>query len=650
MLTISGISKAYGPKVLLSEASLQVNRGDRIGLVGPNGAGKSTLLKMVLEQVDPDAGTIQLQRGGEIGYLPQEMADVADETIVELATAVREDATVLRRIVVTETADAASLGCSIEECHRRFQEMDGYRLEATASKVLVGLGFKASDLQRPVRELSGGWIMRAHLARLLVQEPDLLMLDEPTNHLDLPSLRWLQAHLERYRGAIFLISHDREFLNRVVDSIVDVERSGLRRYRGNYDAFLEQKAADEEQAQAAYQNQQKEIDRLMNFVNRFRAKNTKAKQAQSKLKQIERMEKVDAPVSEDRSIEFSFPQPKRSGQRVIVLKGVDHAYGALQVYKNVEFEAERGQRIGLVGPNGAGKTTLLKLLAGVESIQTGERLLGHHVELGYFSQHRVETLDLNSTVFDEALRSAKSVTETYARSVLGCFMFRGDEVFKQVRVLSGGEKSRLALVKLLLNPPNLLLMDEPTTHLDIDSVEALVFALRQFEGTLIFVSHDVHFLRSLAEHVIHVEHGTIRHYHGQYDYYIDKMEAEEAAGFADKLPKPSETEAQGAAVSSKERRRRDAQERKERAKRRKVFQSAAERLEKQVIETEERLAELAEILTDRSIYRDPERAKSLRREETDKKASLEAVTAEWEEAAAAYAQLMETESGGVSAG
>ena len=247
MLTISGISKAYGPKVLLSDASLQVNKGDRIGLVGPNGAGKSTLLKMVLDQVEPDAGTIQLQRGSEIGYLPQEMADVDDETIVELATAVGPDATALRRVVITETVDATSLGCSIEECHRRFQEMDGYRLEATAAKVLVGLGFQPSDLQRPVKELSGGWIMRAHLARLLVQEPDLLMLDEPTNHLDLPSLRWLQAHLERYRGAIFLISHDREFLNRVVDSIVDVERSGLRRYRGNYDAFLDQKAADDEQ-------------------------------------------------------------------------------------------------------------------------------------------------------------------------------------------------------------------------------------------------------------------------------------------------------------------------------------------------------------------------------------------------------------------
>ena len=647
MLTISGISKAYGPKVLLSDASLQVNKGDRIGLVGPNGAGKSTLLKMVLDQVEPDAGTIQLQRGSEIGYLPQEMADVDDETIVELATAVGPDATALRRVVITETVDATSLGCSIEECHRRFQEMDGYRLEATAAKVLVGLGFQPSDLQRPVKELSGGWIMRAHLARLLVQEPDLLMLDEPTNHLDLPSLRWLQAHLERYRGAIFLISHDREFLNRVVDSIVDVERSGLRRYRGNYDAFLDQKAADEEQAMAAYQNQQKEIDRLMAFVDRFRAKNTKARQAQSKLKQIERMDKVDMPVSEDRSIEFSFPQPKRSGQRVIVLKGVAHAYGSLQVYQNLEFEAERGQRIGLVGPNGAGKTTLLKLLAGVEPIQTGERALGHHVELGYFSQHRVETLDENSTVFDEALRAAKSVTETYARSVLGCFMFRGDDVFKQVRVLSGGEKSRLALVKLLLNPPNLLLMDEPTTHLDIDSVEALVFALRQFEGTLIFVSHDVHFLRSLAEHVIHVEHGAIRHYHGQYDYYIDKTEAEQAAvsdPSDDNLRATSESESQGVAVSSKERRRREAQERQERAKRRKVFQSAAERLEKQVIETEERLAELAELLSDRSIYRDPERAKSLRREESEKKASLDAVTAEWEAAAEAYAQLMATES------
>ncbi len=642
MLTISGISKAYGPKELLSDASLQVNKGDRIGLVGPNGAGKSTLLKMVLSQVEPDSGTIQFQRGSVLGYLPQEMADVDDETVIELATAISEEHKNLRRIVVYESIKPESLGLSIEDCHQRFQEIDGYRLEASAAKVLVGLGFKESDFARPARELSGGWIMRAHLARLLVQEPDLLMLDEPTNHLDLPSLRWLQDHLERYRGAIFLISHDREFLNRVVDSIVDVERSGLRRYRGNYDEFLVAKEAEEEQALSAYQNQQKEIDRLMLFVNRFRAKSTKAKQAQSKLKQVERMEKLEAPKSEDRSIQFSFPQPKRSGLRVINLKDVSHAYGKLEVYRGLEFEVERGQCIGLVGPNGAGKTTLLKLLAGVEALQAGERNLGPNVDLGYFSQHRVETLDENSTVMAEALRSAKAVTETYARSVLGCFMFRGDDVFKQVKVLSGGEKSRLALVKLLLCPPNLLLMDEPTTHLDIDSVEALVFALKQFEGTLIFVSHDVHFLRSLAERVVHVEDGVLQHYHGDYDYYVEKSAGTMEVRKESKTPSnPAQNARGGSAISSKERRRLEAQERQKRSKLLKGKQSKVERFEKQIIEIEKRLAELAEKLADPSVYRDPEGAKALRQEESRKKAELVHVSQDWEIAVEEYTAASE---------
>ena len=640
MLTISGISKAYGPKELLSEASLQVNKGDRIGLVGPNGAGKSTLLKMVLSQVEPDSGTIQFQRGSVLGYLPQEMADVDDESVLELAAAISDEHKVLRRVVISESVKPETVGRSIEDCHQRFQELDGYRLEATAAKVLVGLGFKNSDFTRPARDLSGGWIMRAHLARLLVQEPDLLMLDEPTNHLDLPSLRWLQAHLERYAGAIFLISHDREFLNRVVDSIVDVERSTLKRYRGNYDEFLDAKEAEDEQALAAYQNQQKEIDRLMLFVNRFRAKNTKAKQAQSKLKQVERMDKLQAPKSEERSIQFSFPQPKRSGQRVINLKDVAHAYGKLEVYRGLEFEVERGQCIGLVGPNGAGKTTLLKLLAGVEALQTGERILGPNVELGYFSQHRVETLDENSTVMAEALRSAKAVTETYARSVLGCFMFRGDDVFKQVKVLSGGEKSRLALVKLLLCPPNLLLMDEPTTHLDIDSVEALVFALKQFEGTLVFVSHDVHFLRSLAERVVHVEDGVLRHYHGDYDYYAEKSAADMESMKVDRVPAKASVQSGGgsSSLSSKERRRVEAQERQKRSKVLKTKQSKVERFEKQIIDIEERLAEIGEKLADSAIYRDPVAAKTLRQEESRKKAELVHVSQDWELAVEEYTQ------------
>ncbi len=643
MLTITDLSKSYGPKVLLADASLQVNRGDRIGLVGPNGAGKSTLLRIVLEQIEPDAGIVRFQKGTLLGYLPQESADVGDETVLELATAITEELKLLRRIIVAESEVPDAHGLSIENCYQRFDELDGYRLEAKAGKILGGLGFKERDLNRPVAELSGGWIMRAHLARLLVQEPDLLMLDEPTNHLDLPSLRWLQSHLSRFSGGLLLISHDREFLNTVVDSIVDLERRELKRYRGNFDSFLDQKAAEEAQVLAAYSNQQKEIDRLMSFVNRFRAKNTKARQAQSKLKQIERMDKVQAPVREERSIQFTFPQPARSGQRVIRLQDVAHAYGTLEVYRHLDFEVERGQRIGLVGPNGAGKTTLLKLLAGVEAIQKGERSLGHNVELGYFSQHRVENLDPNRSVLSEAFRSGSAVTETHARDVLGCFMFRGDDVFKTVKVLSGGEKSRLALVKLLLDPPNLLVMDEPTTHLDIDSVEALVFALQQFEGTLIFVSHDIHLLRSLAEHIVHVEDGTLAHYFGGYDYYRDRVEALEKEEESAALPVSSPPPGSGASgvKTSKERRRSEAIERQKKSRQVQVRKAAVEGLERRVIELENRLEELAGILSDRAVYRDPEQARTLRKEETEKKEALGQVTRDWEVAVEAYTKTVE---------
>ena len=382
-----------------------------------------------------------------------------------------------------------------------------WEIEPKAKRILAGLAFRESDFERPASALSGGWIMRAHLARLLVLEPDLLLLDEPTNHLDLESLVWFQEYLRNYPGAILMISHDREFLNALVGSIVEIAQSKLLRYRGNWDSYVEQKAAREEQQLAAYKNQQKEIASLQQFADRFRAKASKASQAQSKLKQIDRMEKIAAPTAQAKTIKFRFPQPPRSGLRAITLKDVRHAYDSLVVYDLLNFAAERGQRTVLVGPNGAGKSTLLKLLAGVLPVQKGERDLGHNVRVGYFSQHRVEMLNVRQTVLESVLDVPDPVSEQTARTVLGSFLFRGDDVFKTVGVLSGGEKSRLALVKLLLYPPNLLLMDEPTTHLDVGSIDALIGALAQYEGTLIFISHDVHFIRAIATSVLHISAG-----------------------------------------------------------------------------------------------------------------------------------------------
>src|SRR5262245_59852051 len=384
MLTLSGISKAYAGRVLFADATLQVNRDDRIGLVGPNGAGKSTLFGIIQGEESADEGQISRERNCALGYLPQESAPVGDETVIELAAGVRPEFIRLRRILKAWEADhplEAQHGEEIhDDIHDRFNELGGYRLEAKAKQILAGLSFRETDFERPARELSGGWVMRTHLARLLTQEPDLLMLDEPTNHLDLSSLLWFQDYLKHYPGGILLISHDRQFLNELVGSIVEIRQSRLLRYRGNYDEYQEQRAAYEVQQLAAFKHQEREIGRLMEFVNRFRAKNTKATQAQSKLKQIDRMEKVEAPVHDEKKIDFQFPQPQRSGLRVIQLINIEQAYGANVVYKGMNFEAERAQRIVLVGPNGAGKSTLLKLLAGVLEPQAGLRKLGHNTK------------------------------------------------------------------------------------------------------------------------------------------------------------------------------------------------------------------------------------------------------------------------------
>ena len=528
MLTISEVGKTFGGRTLFSNVTLQVNRGDRIGLVGPNGAGKSTLFALILKTEEPDTGIISFQRGVTVGFLPQESMPAGDETVLELATAITPEIVTLQRQLKAWEADHPSEMEHHDNIHARFDELGGYQLESKAKQVLAGLGFREKDFARPARELSGGWVMRAHLARLLVQEPDLLMLDEPTNHLDLEALLWFQEYLKQYPGAILMISHDREFLDQLVDSIVEIRQAKVFRYRGNYEDYLVQRAAAAEQQASAYKNQQREIAHLMEFVDRFRAKNTKAAQAQSKLKQIERMEKIEAPSSDERKISFSFPQPMRSGLKVIKLKGIQHAYGANVVYSGMDFEAERDQRTVLVGPNGAGKSTLLKILAGVLPVQSGARDLGHNVKTGYYSQYRVEMLRPELKVLEEALDTPQRVTEQFVRTVLGCFLFRGDDVFKQVSVLSGGEKSRLALVKLLLDPPNLLLMDEPTTHLDMPSIDALLGALKQFAGTLIFISHDVYFIRGLANHVVHVNAGRLTHYSGDYQYYLDKTSATSA--------------------------------------------------------------------------------------------------------------------------
>ena len=636
MLTISQVTKAFAGRILFEDASLQVNRGDRVGLVGPNGAGKSTLFSLILGEASPDEGKISLEKSATVGFLPQEHAPAGEETVLELACAVSPEVAKAQRILKTTPEDSAEH----HDALHLFDEHGGWQLEPKAKRILAGLAFRESDFDRPAKTLSGGWVMRAHLARLLVQEPELLLLDEPTNHLDLESLVWFQEYLTNYPGAILMISHDREFLNQLVGSIIEIAHRRLNRYRGNWDSYVEQRAAREEQQLSAYKNQQKEIASLQLFADRFRAKASKASQAQSKLKQIDRMEKIEAPVSREKTVHFRFPQPPRSGHRVITLKEVDHAYGDLVVYRGLNFEAERGQRTVLVGPNGAGKSTLLKLLAGVLPAQSGERELGHNTKVGYFSQYRVDMLDPKMTVLETARDMPNPVSEQVARTVLGSFLFRGDDVFKTTAVLSGGEKTRLALVKLLLDPPNLLLMDEPTTHLDVGSIDALIGALAQYEGTLIFISHDVYFIRAVAKTVLHINAGQLTPYAGDYDYYLDKSRATSARAAltsGDKLQNFQPANGATPVVKnapgmreSREERRAAAEERKAEARIKRDHDKRVRDLEMQILKLEGRQKELTEELEKPETYERGGAATQLNRELQAITADLEQVTGEWE--------------------
>jgi ATP-binding cassette subfamily F protein 3 len=622
MLTIADVSKSYGTRELFSDVSLFIARTDRLGLVGPNGAGKSTLFNLILGEERPDTGTIEWERGADFGFLPQESAPAGDETILHIATS----------------------GKQLEPTDDNY-DID-YTLEPRAKKILAGLGFKEGDADKLAKTFSGGWVMRAHLARLLVAEPALLLLDEPTNHLDLEALLWFQDYLTRYPGGLVVISHDRAFLNALCTGMLELRGGTLHYYHGNYDSFIKEKEDRKAQQASLYKNQQREIAHLQKFVDRFGAKASMASRAKSKEKQIERLQEVavEEPQEELKRINFKFPQPPRSGLKVIELEHVQQAYGDHVVYRDLNFTAERGQRIVLVGPNGAGKSTLLKILADVIPIQGGTRELGSNVVVGYFAQNRLENLKPDLTVFENVmeLRTVENqLTEQQARAILGAFLFRKDDVHKPIGVLSGGEKSRLALARLLVKPPNLLLMDEPTTHLDIASIDALINALKSFEGTLIFISHDVHFIRALAQNVLHVHSGRLTPYAGDYDYYLEKSKASDAraaltAGFTDARPvqkavaspKAEDPEAKSAAKSAKPS-----------ASELRKFREHVGQLEKRVVELEAKQAEITAALEAPETYADKGKFHHLNRELSTIVDEITAATTAWEDAATKLTEM-----------
>lgn len=638
MLIVSGLSKAYGGKTLFTNAGLRLQRGERIGLIGPNGAGKTTLFRILLGQEEADAGEVQWEKNTLTGFLPQESAPVGEETVLQLATAISPEIAAVQKLF-REYPDP-----SHEKHHEalaQYADLDGFSLEPVAKKILAGLAFKEEDHHRPARTLSGGWIMRAHLARLLVQKPDLLMLDEPTNHLDLESLTWFQDHLKNYEGSVVVISHDRAFLNQLCNGIVEISAQRVEKYPGNYDDYVTRKAERLEQQWAAYQNQQKEIERVEQFINRFRAKATKAAQVQSRIKYLDKLERIPPPERPDDTVSFRFPDPPRSGQKVITLEHVQQAYGDHVVYRDLNLTLERGQRIALVGPNGAGKSTLLKILADLVPLRGGSRVPGLNLTVGYYAQQRSEQLDLNNSVYDEAAKGINGITETEIRTLLGCFLFSGDEADKPVRILSGGEKSRLALVKLLLHPPNLLLLDEPTTHLDIASIDALIQALSNYQGTLVMVSHDVHFIRKTATSVIHVNAGNLTHYAGDYNYYLRKSGAQSErsgliASFEDHRPgeqvNSNKTSSPETNETPKERRRREAEERKAQAREEKSWQKKIQNLEEQIIALEEKQSDLTSQMEDPSTYNNPDRAKEVRQSLDQTVTELQSLNESWEQA------------------
>ncbi len=619
MLTIADVSKSYGTRQLFSEVSLFIARTDRLGLIGPNGAGKSTLFGLILGEEKPDTGTIEWERGADFGYLPQESAPAGDETILHIATS----------------------GKKLEPTDDDY-DID-YTLEPRAKKILAGLGFKEGDALKLAKTFSGGWVMRAHLARLLVAEPALLLLDEPTNHLDLEALLWFQEYLTRYPGGLVVISHDRAFLNALCTGMLELRAGSLHYYHGNYDNFLTEKEARKSQQAAAFKTQQREIAHLQVFVDRFGAKASMASRAKSKEKQIERLKEaaVEEPTEELKKMNFKFPQPPRSGLKVIELEHVRQAYGDFVVYENLNFTAERGQGIVLIGPNGAGKSTLLKILAGVIPIQGGARELGSNVVPGYFAQNRLDNLNPEATVFENVMElrtNENQLTEHQARAILGAFLFRKDDVHKPVSVLSGGEKTRLALARILVKPPNLLLMDEPTTHLDIQSIDALVHALKSYEGTLIFISHDVHFIKTLAKNVLHVHSGKLTPYSGNYDYYLDKSKSTDAraaltSGLSDSRPKqaaaPAKTAAPAAAPTAKKATPNEIRK----------FREEVGMLEKKVSELEAKQSEITGALEDPASYTDKGKFHHLNRELSAVVDQLTAATAAWETAATKLAEM-----------
>src|SRR3954463_3571348 len=657
LLHARGLSLRYGPKVLLEDESFALGHHDRVGLIGPHGSGKSTLMKVLAGAIEPDGGTVQLVRRARAGYLPQELSELPPGSVIEGVLASVPGRTWLQsRIAAAEAALSQSaseqeqieLGGELAELHEELSHHEELYGRHRAEEILSGLGFSQAAMSRPAAELSGGWKMRAALAALLLQDPELLLLDEPTNHLDVPTLEWFDAFLRRSRKALLLVSHDREFLDRQIDRVLSFEVEGLRSYAGNYERYLELRAAEEELLEAQAEKQTKRRAQMQAFIERFRAKATKARQVQSRVKLLEKEETVQ--VREERStVRFRFPEAQRSGREVARLEGVYKSYGDRAIYAGLSAQILRGERIGVVGLNGAGKTTLLRLLAGELAPDRGSVALGHNVTVGYFAQHHTELLDPAHTILQEVHGLVPTQPQSWVRSVLGSFLFSGDDVDKRIGVLSGGEKARVALARLLVVPSNFLLMDEPTNHLDLDSSEALIDALTRYEGTLLFVSHNRSFVNGLATQVWEVRDGTIDAQPGDLEDWQRRRagareeRASPATGGGRRPQHPTTLETATAQAGLESRNAtstdRSKEARRERAALREKKAQALGPLRRRIAELEERIGNLeaetrrpGAALADPAVFGDAARATALVTSYRAAQATLTELYALWESA------------------
>ena len=642
MIDVRGVHKSFGDRVLFRDASVRIGARDRLALVGPNGSGKTTLVEMIGGLQEPDAGTVSIPKDTVIGYLPQETDSLRGRTVLaEVLSAGRAMTEAGHRLEILhreldETTDAQERDRLLAEyatLQARFETLGGYSLEAEAAKICAGLGFRESDLGRMTDALSGGWMMRVALAKLLLANPDCLLLDEPTNHLDLESVIWLEGFLRGYEGAVVLISHDRDVINGMATRVVEVEDRQLTSYAGNFEAFVAQRQLRAERAEAAARNQQRKIAQTERFIERFRYKNTKARQVQSRIKQLEKLERVQVPRERRRTMGLWFPPPPRPGRVVVELSGVDFSYGDVEVYRGLDAAVERGERVALVGPNGAGKSTLLKLFAGALEPVAGERRLGANALVGYFAQHQIEALEPRNRVLEELVRAIPPGVDVKPRDLLGRFLFSGDDVDKTVSVLSGGERTRLALARLLVQPYNLLCLDEPTNHLDIASRDALEDALQAYEGALVLITHDRHLIRNVATRILEVNAGRVRSYDGDYELYLYRKER---ASASEGEPMTAPRTGPPASSDAKIRRQAGARERA----RLKEHRDAVRRVERQLdLETNE-LHRLEDELAQPEFYQrgGDEVAEAVRRH-GEIRERIAALEGEWERTAEQLAAL-----------